>query len=139
MVDAAVAGLLTLPTGNADDFLGYHDPTFTPWLILSNTWGRFEPNLNVGYAFRSSKDVSQAEWIAGVNFIAWRWLTLFTDFLGYHDDNRDGVNDDVIQWAGGFKLNPIRRAVIATAFQLPVNRSGLRADVVYTAQIEYTF
>jgi len=139
LVDAAVSGVLTLPTGNADDFLGFHDPTFTPWLILSKTWGRFEPHLNAGYAFRSSQDVSQAEWITGVNVIAWRWLTLFSDFLGYHDDQRDGINDDVIQWAGGFKLNPVRRAVISAAFQVPVNRSGLRADVVYTAQVEYTF
>lgn len=138
-IDAAVASVLTLPTGNADDFLGFHDPTYTPWIILSNTFGRFEPHLNIGYAFRSGEDVSQAEWIAGSDFYAWPWLTLFSDFLGYHDDTRDGVNDNIIQWAGGFKVNPIRRGVIGAAFQLPVNRDGVRADVVYTAQVEYTF
>ena len=138
-LDAAVSSVLTLPTGNADDFLGFHDPTFTPWVILSKTFWRFEPHLNVGYAIRSDEDVSQAEWIAGSDFYAWRRLTLFSDFLGYHDINQDNVNDNVIQWAGGFKINPIRRGVIGAAFQIPVNRDGIRADVVYTVQVEYTF
>lgn len=139
LLDAAAAAVLTLPTGNADDFLGFHDPTFTPWLILSNTFDRVGPHLNLGYAFRGGDDVSQAQWIAGADVIVWRWLTLSTDFLGFHDDKRDGINDDVIQWAAGFKLNPLRGTVIAVTFQIPVNRDGLRADVIYTGQIEYTF
>jgi hypothetical protein len=137
--ELAVAGVLTLPTGNADDYLGFHDPTFTPWLIASKTFGRVSPHLNIGYAFRSSDDVSQAEWIAGADVRTFKWLTLAAEFLGYHDDKRDGVNDDVLQSALGFKLNPFGEAVIAGNFQFPLNRDGLRADVIYTAQVEYTF
>ncbi|HXQ23319.1 MAG TPA: hypothetical protein VN812_16705 [Candidatus Acidoferrales bacterium] len=137
--DLAVAGVLTLPTGNADDFLGFHDPTFTPWLIASKSFGRFSPHLNLGYAFRSGQDVSQAQWITGVDVRTTAWLTLAADFLGYHDDKRDGINDDVLQSAVGFKLNPFGQWVIAGNFQFPLNRDGLRANVIYTGQIEYTF
>jgi len=139
IADLAVAGVLTLPTGNADDLLGFHDPTFTPWLIASKTFGRVSPHLNLGYAFRGGQDVSQAEWIAGADVRTFDWLTLAADFLGYHDDKRDGVNDDVLQSAVGFKFNPFGEVVIAGGFQFPLNRDGLRADVIYTGQIEYTF
>ncbi len=137
--DLALAGVLTIPTGNADDFLGFHDPTFTPWLIASKHFGRFSPHFNLGYAFRSGQDVSQLQWIVGGDVLVANWLTLFSDFLGYHDDNRDGINDDVIQSAVGFKLNPWGGLVLNGSFQFPVNRDGLRADVIYTGQIEYNF
>jgi hypothetical protein len=137
--DFATIGVLTLPTGNADDFLGFHDVTFTPWLVASKPFGRIEPHLNLGYSIRSGKDVSQAQWIVGADFRATDWLTLATDFLGYHDDNRDGINDDIFQSALGFKLNPFGEAVFGGSFQLPLNRDGLRADVIYTVQLEYTF
>lgn len=137
--DLGVAGVLTLPTGNADDFLGFHDVTFTPWLIASKTFGRISPHLNLGYAFRSGKDVSQAQWIAGADVLTFDWLTLAADFLGFHDDKRDGINDNVLQSALGFKVNPFGQLVLAGTFQLPLNRDGLRADVIYTGQVEWTF
>ena len=40
---------------------------------------------------------------------------------------------------GGFKVNPIDQLVVAPVFQFPLNRHGLRADVIYTGQVEYTF
>jgi hypothetical protein len=138
-VDLALAGVLTLPTGNADDFLGFHDPTFTPWLIASKTFGRVAPHLNLGYAFRSQADVSQAQWIAGADVQAFTWLTLAGDFLGYHDDGRNGINDNVLQSAVSFRVNLIDQLVLGGAVQFPLNRDGLRADVIYTAQVEDTF
>ncbi|MBI3783236.1 MAG: hypothetical protein HY270_07530 [Deltaproteobacteria bacterium] len=137
--DLAMAGVLSIPTGNADDFLGFHDPTFTPWFIASKNFGRFSPHLNLGYALRSGKDVSQAQWIAGGDLFAFKWLTLTADFLGFHDDKRDGINDDVLQSAVGFKLNPFDQWVIAGTFQFPLNNDGLRSNVIYSAQIEYAF
>jgi hypothetical protein len=137
--DLAVAGVLTLPTGNADDFLGFHDPTFTPWLIASKPFGRLSPHLNLGYAFRSEEDVSQAQWIAGADLMAFTWLTLNSDFLGFHDTNSTQTNDNVIQSAVGFKLNPFGQFVLAGTFQFPLNSDGLRADVIYTGQVEWTF
>ncbi len=139
LADIAFAQVLTLPTGNADNLLGFHDPTYTPWFIASKNIGRFSPHVNLGYSFRSGEDVSQAQWIAGSDFMAARWLTLAADFLGYHDDKRDGLNDDIIQSAVGFKLNPWGGLVLTASFQFPVNRDGIRADVIYTGQAEYNF
>ena len=137
--DLATVAVLTLPTGNADNYLGFHGPTFTPWLVASKTFGRLSPHLNLGYAFRDGQDVSQAQWVAGADARALDWLTLAADFLGYHDDKRDGINDDVVQSALSFKLNPFDQVVVGGTVQFPLNRDGLRADVIYTAQIEYTF
>lgn len=139
LADLAVAGVLTLPTGNADELLGFHDPTFTPWLIASKDFRRLSPHVNLGYAFRSSEDVSQALWIAGSDWRVFDRLTLTADFLGFHDDNRDGINDDVIQSAVGFKVNPLGNLAVSGYFQFPLNSDGLRADVIYTGQVEYTF
>lgn len=138
-VDFAAVEVLTLPTGNADDLLGFHDPTYTPTLVLSKTFGGISPHINLGYSFRSASDVSQAEWIAGADVRATDWLTLAADFLGFHDDNRDGINDDVYQSSVAFKVNPIANLVVGGGFQFPLNRDGLRADVIYTGQLEYTF
>lgn len=138
-VDLAVVGVLTLPTGNADNLLGFHDPTFTPWLIASKTFGRISPHLNLGYAFRSHADVSQAQWITGADVRAATWLTLAGDFLGYRDDGSDGINDDVVQWAMSFRVNPFGQLVLGGVVQFPVNRDGLRADIIYTVQAEQTF
>src|SRR4029079_6195176 len=103
-----------------DDFLGFRDPTFTPLLIASKTFGRVSPHINLGYAFRSSADVSQAQWIAGADVMATRWLTLAAEFLGYHDDKRDGINDDVLQSAVGMKVNPFGQFVFAGTLQFPL-------------------
>jgi hypothetical protein len=137
--DLATVSVLTLPTGNADNYLGYHGPTFTPWLVASKAFGRISPHVNLGYAFRDAQDVSQAQWVAGTDVRALNWLTLAADFLGYHDDKRDSINDDVVQSALTFKVNPFDQFVIGGTVQFPLNRDGLRADVIYTAQIEYTF
>lgn len=139
LADIALAQVLTLPTGNADDLLGFHDPTYTPWFIASKTIGRVSPHLNLGYSFRSGQDVSQAQWIVGADVMTTRWLTLAADFLGYHDDKRDGLNDNVVQSAVGFKLNPWGGLVLNASFQFPLNTDGIRADVIYTGQIEYNF
>lgn len=137
--DLAIEGVLTIPTGNADDFLGFNDPTFTPLLIASKDFGPVSPHLNIGYAFRSGADVSQAECIAGADMRATRWLTLAADFLGYFDDKRDGINDNVLQSAVGFRVNPFGKFVLGGTFQFPLNRDGIRADVIYSGEIEYTF
>ena len=128
--------MLTLPTGNADDFLGFHDPTFTPWLIVSKTFGRVSPHVNVGYSIRSERGRQPVP-----------------------VDRRRRPADHALADAGlrlprllrprepttscsrpvGFKVNPIGGLVVSVGFQFPVNRDGLRADVIYTGQVEYNF
>ena len=63
-------------------------------------------------------DVGQAQWIAGADFLAHERVTLGTDFLGFHDDKRDGLNDDVVQAVFGLKVNVYGRAVVTGNVQL---------------------
>jgi hypothetical protein len=137
--DFAGSATLTIPTGNGDDLLGFHEPTFTPLLIASKNFGRFAPHLNAGYAFRDGQDVGQALWIAGTDVRLLERLIFAADFLGFHDDKRDGINDDVFQSAFGLKVNLFGSAVLSANFQFPLNDDGLRSDVIYTGQVEYTF
>ena len=47
---------------------------------------------------------------------------------------RSGLESSV-----GFKVYPLPRLVVSGILQFTVNNDGLRADVIYTGQIEYTF
>lgn len=138
-VDWALVGILTLPTGNASDFLGFHDPTFTAWVVASRSFGPLSPHLNLGYALRSREDVSQAQWIVGADVLVTPRFTVAADILGFHDDWRDGINDNIFQSALGLKWNPVGQVVAAVNVQAPLNRDGLRADWIYSFQLEYAF
>ena len=131
----AVAGTFRLPTGSEEELRGLGVGRAQVAFIGSAAFGRFSPHVNVGYAIRSDTDVSQFQWIAGADLLTTRWLTLVADFLGYYDH----INDNVVQSAIGFKANPIGGLVASVGFQFPVNRDGLRADVIYTGQLEYNF
>jgi len=141
--DVAGALTVTIPTGGGDDFLGFKDFTATPLLILSKTFGFISPHVNGGYAFRSDRDVAQALWAAGADVRLFPWLTAVPDVLGFHDvdynQQKHPIKDNIYQYSLGFKVNPFGQFVWGANFQFPLNRDGLRADVIYTTQLEYTF
>ena len=141
-VDAAGVLTVTLPTGGADDFRGFQDPTGTPLLVLSKNLPFFSPHVNLGYAIRSADDISQFVWSTGADLRLFPWLTGIVDFLGFNDTVRAGdlgPNQNVYQYSLGVKLNPWRDLIWAVNFQMPLNQDGLRADVIYTTQLQYTF
>ncbi len=137
-----IAGVVTgtIPTGGGNDFRGFKGPTITPQLVLSRNFGFVSPHANIGYSIRGRRDGSQFNWAAGADLRVASWLTLVPDFLGVHDtDTRAPIKTDVYQYSMGLKLNPWRQLVLAANFQFPLNREGLRANVIYTAQAEYSF
>lgn len=141
-VDAAGVLTVTLPTGGADDFRGFQDPTGTPLLVLSKNLPFVSPHVNLGYAIRSADDISQFVWVAGADLRLFPWLTGVVDFLGFNDTVRAddlGPDQNVYQYSLGVKLNPWRDLIWAVNFQMPLNQEGLRADVIYTTQLQYTF
>lgn len=139
-VDVAGAATLTIPTGGADDFRGYNDPTGTPILIISKSTPFVSPHLNGGFALRSKEDGTQALWAAGADIRIAEWLTAVPDVLAFYDLNTNAANkNDIYQFSMGFKLNPWSQLVWAFNVQFPLNREGLRADVIYTTQFEYSF
>ena len=139
IADLAASATVTIPTDGADDFLGFDEPTWTPRLIASRRFDALSLHANLGYSVRTGDDVGQLQWILGSEMRALEWMTLGADFLGGHEEDRDGISDDVVQVALGFKVNPFGQAVVAANVQLPLNRDGLRADAIYTVQVEQTF
>ena len=139
-VDLAAVATLTVPTGGGDDFRGFKDPTFTPQLVISRNFAFVSPHLNAGYSLRSRRDGSQANWAVGADIRVASWLTLVPDVLGTHDtDTKSKIKSDIYQYSMGLKVNVWKQLVIGANFQFPLNRDGLRANVIYTGQVEYSF
>jgi hypothetical protein len=53
--------------------------------------------------------------------------------------NIPAIRDDVVSGSFGFKMTPARNTTIVLNTLFPLNRGGLRPNLVYTAGIEYTF
>jgi hypothetical protein len=49
------------------------------------------------------------------------------------------TRDDIMNGSFGFKLVPKRNTTIVLNTLFPLNRGGLRADLIYTAGLEYNF
>ena len=49
------------------------------------------------------------------------------------------TRDDIVNGSFGFKLVPAKSVTVVLNSLFPLNRGGLRADLIYTAGIEYTF
>jgi hypothetical protein len=53
--------------------------------------------------------------------------------------NIPDIRDDIVNGSFGFKVTPARNTTGVLNALFPLNRGGLRANLVYTAAIEYTF
>ena len=148
-VDVAVRGDLTLPTGDEDDFRGYGDPGFGGTLILSKTFWIISPHANAGLYFRTDDpDMHTFRWAVGLDAPLLsqtigdplEFLTLTADVVGEHliRDEED-VGEDIVGIAGGLKLNPWRELVLSGSALARLNSDGLRADVIPSFSVEYTF
>jgi hypothetical protein len=49
------------------------------------------------------------------------------------------IRDDIVNGSFGVKITPARNTTAVLNALFPLNRGGLRANLVYTAGIEYTF
>ena len=146
------AGLtLSLPTGNPANFQGTGDTLLGTALYASQTYAeRVEPHVNLGFVLDTrTLDRSQVRYSAGADVRVFDWLTVNNDFLGSSDVAQPGAiphpvfvqldRADVFQWSTGLKVAPWRRLVGFFNALLPLNRDGLRADVVLTFGIEWVF
>ena len=67
-------------------------------------------------------------------------LTVAADVIGRWEPQGDGIGDHIVDLALGVKWNPFGAFLLNGNVQLPLNKSeGLRADVIWTIGIEYTF
>ena len=153
-----------LPTGSEKDLLGAGNFSSRAMAIVATRFGDFSPHLNVGYLYRAGSEENDAVvGTAGFDHRLGSGITLAADVVSelqvgdsklvlpdivhYEAPFSRSVNptdipdtrDDIINGSFGFKITAAKNltAVVNTLF--PLNRGGLRADLIYTAGLEYSF
>jgi hypothetical protein len=139
--DLAVVGQVKLPTGDEDDLLGTGETNFLALLVASRTVGRFTPHLNLGYEVTTGgSDQDNLRYIVGVDARVHPRLTAAVDVLGRWEPDGDDIGDHIVDVALGLKWNPVGSFIVSGNVMLPLNKDeGLRADVIWTIGVEYTF
>ncbi len=139
--DLAVVGQVKLPTGDEDELLGTGETNFLGLLVASRTFGPFTPHVNLGYEVTTGgSDQDNLRYVVGVDARIHPRLTAAVDVLGRWEPQGDGIGDHIVDLALGLKWNPFGSFLINGNVQLPLNKNeGLRADVIWTLGVEYTF
>ncbi|HET9775432.1 MAG TPA: transporter, partial [Gemmatimonadaceae bacterium] len=164
--DASFAVLLDgrFPTGSKEDLLGAGRFAGRALIILNSRMGDFSPHLNAGYLHHAGNEQNDA--VLGTVGFDHRMSDLFTlaadlvtelqvgdsklplpGIVTYeapfrrtlNPTNIPAIRDDVVSGSFGFKMTPARNTTIVLNTLFPLNRGGLRPNLVYTAGIEYTF
>jgi hypothetical protein len=152
------------PTGSSKDELGSGSFAGRAVAVFTGSYGDFSPHANVGYLYRAGKRQNDA--VLGTGGFDYRMaerVTLAADLVSelqvgdskltlpepVHYDapfNRTvrvtdipDTRDDIVNGSFGFKLVPGKNVTIVLNSLFPLNRGGLRADLIYTAGVEYTF
>ena len=152
------------PTGSEKDLLGAGSFAGRALAIVSSKFGDFSPHLNIGYLHRAGARQNDAVLgTAGFDHRLGAGVTLAADLvselqvgdsklvlpetLHYEAPFRRTLNpteipdmrDDIINGSFGFKIAAAKNltGVLNTLF--PLNRGGLRSDLIYTAGLEYSF
>jgi len=160
----ALLGDIRFPTGSEDDLLGSGHLAARGLGILSARFGAFSPHANVGYLFRSG-DLQNNAVLATVGFdhLMAPWATMAVDLVSElqvgesklrlpgpvtYDapfrrtidvTNLPNERDDVINGSFGFKFTTGSGITLVANTLFPLNRGGLRPNVLWTAGLEYNF
>jgi hypothetical protein len=139
--ELAVLGQVKLPTGDENELLGTGETNFLGLLVASRTFGPVTPHLNLGYEVTTGgSDQYNLRYLAGFDARVHPRLTVALDVIGRWEPQGDGVGDHIVDLALGAKWNPVGAFLVNANVQLPLNKSeGLRADVIWTIGVEYTF
>jgi hypothetical protein len=153
-----------LPTGSEDDLLGSGHVAARGLGILSARFGAFSPHANIGFLFRGSDSLNNAV-LATVGFdhVMAPWATLAVDLVSelqigesklrlpgpvtYEVPFRRSIDptdipnarDDQINASFGFKFITGSGITLVANTLWPLNRGGLRPNVLWTAGLEYNF
>jgi hypothetical protein len=152
------------PTGSADDLLGAGYFTARGLAIVSARFGAFTPHANVGYTARGGPLRNDAVLATlGFDHLMAPWATLALDLLsefqvGANKLKLPGVvtydapfkrtvlpttmpdiRDDLVNGSVGMKFRTFGDLTAVTNAIIPLNRAGLRANVLYTIGLEYGF
>lgn len=141
MPETAVLFQIKTPSGDEDELLGTGDTRLTPMFIADHRFGPVSPHVNFGFEFVPGHSSRQAfKVLAGLDVRAHERVTLASDFLGRFEPDGDGIGDDLLDVSVGAKVNVWKSLLVVGNTVLPLNRNhGLRADVIWSLGLEYTF
>ena len=139
--DLAVLGQVKLPSGDASNLLGTGHTNFLGMLVASKTYNFLTPHLNLGYELTTGPRADDnLRYVVGVDARVHPRLTFASDILGRWQPNGNGIGDHVVDMAFGLKWNPVGSFIVNGNAQIPLNRDeGLRANVIWSLGLEYTF
>jgi hypothetical protein len=152
------------PTGSEEDLLGSGGFVGRGLAIMSARFGPFSPHANIGYLYRGKERDSDAFLAtAGFDHLLAPWATLAAEVIGafqvgtnhltvpgdviieaphrrtIHTSDIPNRRDDHVDAALGFKLTTPQGITVLGNAAWPLNRGGMRADVVWTVGGEYNF
>ena len=160
----ALLGDVRFPTGSEDDLLGSGHLAVRGLGILSSRFGAFSPHVNVGFLLRSG-DLQKDALLATVGFdhVMAPWATMAVDLVSelqvgasklrlpgivtydlpfrrtVDPTNIPRERDDQTNASFGFKFATGSGIMLVANTLWPLNRGGLRPNVVWTAGLEYNF
>jgi len=160
----ALLGDARFPTGSAEDLLGSGHFSGRALGILSARFGAFSPHANVGFLLRNSDSVNNAVLVtAGFDHVMASWAMMAVDLISelqvgeskvtlpgtvtydvpfrrtVDPTNIPNWRDDIINMSFGFKFLTGSGITIVANSMWPLNRGGLRPNVMWTAGLDYNF
>jgi len=163
----ALLGEARFATGAADDLLGAGVFSARGMAVVSGVVGNFSPHANVGYAYHAR--TSELPWndavtaTAGFDDLIAPRVTLAADLVSELQVGRSNLHlpgpvtfdapfhrviqpttipderDDLVNGSFGFKFQlPNAFTAVANAL-VPLNRGGVRPNVIYTTALEFNF
>jgi len=152
------------PTGSEEDLLGSGRFAGRALFIINSRFGDFSPHLNAGYLHHAGNQQNDAVLgTIGFDQRIGEMFTLAADLVTelqvgdsrmplpglvtyetpfrrtVNPTNIPAVRDDIVNGSFGFKMIPARSTTLVLNTLFPLNRGGLRPNLVYTAGLEYTF
>jgi hypothetical protein len=152
------------PTGDEKQFLGSGEFALTVLGIASARYGNFSPHLNAGYLYRSGTSLTDAVITkAGFDQLMAPWATMAFDLIGQWQATKNPLTlpgpvtftlpnirqvrrtnipvrpDNIVDASLGFKFLTHSGVTLVTNAVVPLNRGGMRANVIWTGGAEYNF
>jgi hypothetical protein len=151
-------------TGNANDLLGSGAFQGRALAVLSARFEGFSPHANVGYVYRGG-DLQNSAVLGTVGFdhLMAPWAMVAVDLLSEFQvgDNKiqlpqtatfdypfqrtidvtniPNTRDDIVNGSFGFKLRTFENLNTVANVLIPLNKGGLRSNVLWTIGAEYNF
>jgi hypothetical protein len=152
------------PTGSENDLLGSGAYAARGLAIVSARFGGFSPHANVGYLYRGGRFETDAVLgTLGFDHLLAPWATLAVDLISQLQVGDSPLQvpapvvihspyvrtitpssipdrrDDLVDGSVGLKLTTATGLTVVGNSQWPLNRGGLRPDLIWTLGLEYNF